>query len=69
MTHTLGGLHNRVAIWITRKSPQCRIGRIWGYLTIAEAMQDAGIKVMEVYIVRLQNMVTLLIATRLIMYI
>ena len=60
----IGSLHNWVARWISGRMPQRLRNRGWGYPPIEEALENAGLETIGIYITRRQNTVAQYIATR-----
>ena len=67
MARILGGFHHRVVRRITRNLLKRRPDRVWQYPPILEALMEAGLEELEVYIRMRQKMVVQFIYTRTIM--
>ena len=63
----MGVFHHRVARWLTRKLPNWRQDGVWDYNLILEALQEAGLEEIKVYIGRWNNTMAQFIGTRPIM--
>ena len=68
IARTLGGFHHWVLRSILGKLPKRRTDGGWEYPPIAEALREAGIKDLEVYIRRRQNTVAQFISIQTIIY-
>ena len=60
----MGSLHNRVALRISGRMPQWMWNGTWYYPSIGEALADAGLDTIGVYVYRRQNNVNQYIATQ-----
>ena len=60
----INSLHNRVALRISGRMPQWMWNGTWYYPSIGEALADAGLDTIGVYVYRRQNNVNQYIATQ-----
>ena len=63
----LGGFHHRVTRRLTGRKPQRGRDRVWIYSLLEDAMKEAGLKEVEIYLSLFQNTTAQFIATRPIM--
>ena len=58
-----GGFHHRVAYRMTGRQQMRGVGVRWAYTLLAEALMEAGLKEVEIYVSRCQNTPVQFIAT------